>query len=292
MVKINKGWETLPIDEVESLASQQGSPGTSTHSTAQGHRNITTSPRAVIAGIQGNRNEARQMPQGGALLYGDSQPSRTYESFWAQQGQKNASSTGHPLLGPPLDINLVRQSSNNRRLQNSQYGKPPLLQAQRSDRSQNSQSSTGIPTPHTPSRSTLTDEMMKTPTQKSLQEQDAIETLLFMSSPGNSSNMGHAFLPAHGTASQLQSPLRTEFGAPLRGAQGRRVEFTGIESQEPSDDGGSRPSSSGTLGLRSGFRKLRDDEMNQLLDAVADPESSDEDIEIPLTPRRLAAGRV
>src|SRR5277367_3428414 len=47
LIKVNKGWEDLPINEVESRTSQAGSPTSST-STPQGRRTLITSPRTAI----------------------------------------------------------------------------------------------------------------------------------------------------------------------------------------------------------------------------------------------------
>lgn len=285
MMKVSKGWEALPIDEVESLASQQGSPGTSSHSNAQGLVNNVKSPRAVMATLQSQGIAPDLSLQNEISSYSDSQQ-RTYESFWARQGSKN----GGPSLAPPLDITAARHSANTRRLDSPHYGQTPALQSQHSDRSQNSQNSSYGQTPATPNRSALNENPLRTPTQKSLQEQDAIETLLFMSSPGHTANVGHTIHPATIAASQLQSPLRGEFGTSLRGAQGRKVEFAGISHAVGADTNSRR--SSITSRASGGFRRLGDEDMNRLLDVAREADSSDDEIELPSTPRRLATGRV
>jgi hypothetical protein len=118
----------------------------------------------------------------------------------------------------------------------------------------------------------------QTPTQKTIQEQDAIESLLFMSSPGNSGNMRHTF-PAQTHASPQTSPLRAEFGLQARGGQGRKVEFDAAA-------GGSTDSSeAGGAQYRSKIRrnavtrdKARADAMDQMLDEMGS--SSDEELDI------------
>jgi hypothetical protein len=116
--------------------------------------------------------------------------------------------------------------------------------------------------------------------QKSDQERDAIETLLFMSSPGNSNNMNHTF-PPPGRASSQQSPLRAEFGAPLGGGEGRGLDFGPTRSVETSQ--GRQPGHPAT-----GLAKSKTDLYDIMLDEQ-DTDSSDGEIEIPITPRRLAA---
>ncbi|KAI9741491.1 MAG: hypothetical protein M1818_004297 [Claussenomyces sp. TS43310] len=297
MVKVNNGWESLPIEEVESLASQAGSP-TSSSSTMHGRRHFYTSPRVEIANSQGLPEDPRHsnlMSLSASaidpVLYGDNRSSRTYESFWREQSHKQAAPSAdnnmsHRSLAPPADIRLAaRLDSNSFGTHTLKYSAPLNLRAA-FDLSKRSNGSNSDPTPHTPSRSQPTDDVLQTPTQKSIQEQDAIETLLFMSSPGNSS-MGQAFPQSQGQTSQVQSPLRTEFGAPLHVAPGRRIEFPEA-----------RKSRLATLNTSSRRRipmveagKLGEDEFDKLLDSMAD-ESSDEEIEIPMTPRRLATSNV
>lgn len=168
------------------------------------------------------------------------------------------------------------------------YAKPPVLQTT-TNLSQSSNGSDIQSTPLTPGRGHPTDAILQTPTQKSIQEQDAIETLLFMSSPGHSS-LGQAFPQPQGQTSQAQSPLRTEFGGPLRSAQSRRVEFS--ESQR-------LPPESPNPGRRrrplSGAGQLRDDEFHKMLDSMPDHDddsTDDDEIEIPITPKRFATSRV
>jgi hypothetical protein len=165
-----------------------------------------------------------------------------------------------------------------------------LIGRSTSDLSQNSQQPGSVVPPRTPNRTGHpVDLMLQTPNQKSIQERDAIETLLFMSSPGNSSTMGHSF-PTHGQASQQPSPLRAEFGAPLRGAQGRNVEFADGGVSKNSD---APPLTPGARRARLEKNcKLDNDDFEKFLDNIPDTESSDEDeIEI-ITPRWQAAGKV
>ena len=299
----------MPINEVESRTSQAGSPTSST-STVQGRRNVITSPRAAIASLQNNPRSASHYASVAPMSishtdntsYADNQPSRTYESFWREQSHRSGSVTTtvgltistNPSLAPPADItSAARQPSNPRRSETPRFSKPPTLLGQStSDLSRNRQLSVGAqsPTPRTPNRTSHpVDAMLHTTNQKSLQERDAIETLLFMSSPGNSGNMGHTF--PQGQTSQQPSPLRGEFGAPLAGAQGRNVDFTLVRSNVPSEAGSLTP-----IGRKeqssSAMHRTEDDAYDIMLDRMPDTDSSDDEIEIPITPRRLAASRV
>jgi hypothetical protein len=135
---------------------------------------------------------------------------------------------------------------------------------------------------------------MQTPTQKTLQEQDAIETLLFMSSPGNSGNMGHAFPPPKNQGSPQQSPLRTEFHV-QRGAQGRRVEFdtAASGSTRSSEMGGAEYITKMAGKLPESGRGRRPDAIDRLLDEMDDSSSDEEELVLNYTsPRRVTAGRV
>lgn len=165
--------------------------------------------------------------------------------------------------------------------------KPPIIQGHGSGSSYHN-------TPLTPNRNDFRETTLQTPTQKTLQEQDAIETLLFMSSPGNSGNMGHAFPPPRTMGSPQQSPLRTEFNV-LRGAQGRRVGFddTATSASATSSDTSARYRS------KRGTEKLsktrgKPDAIDRMLDEMSDSSSDDEDDPVLnyASPHRVAAGRV
>jgi hypothetical protein len=307
ITKVNKGWEDYSIDEVESRSSQAGSPSSST-TTLQGSRNLGMSPRDAIASLQGHSREISHIgnvailspPLNDPLLYGDGQSSRTYESFWREQSQKSISSNSfnhtskHPSLAPSADFtSAARRASHPRRTEASSFTKPPtILGKNTSDLSQSSQVSMGShsPTPRTPNRvSQAAEAILQSTNQKSLQERDAIETLLFMSSPGNSGNLKHTFSPP-GLGSQQPSPLRTEFGAPLRGAHGRNVEFAGVRSLVAGEAGSATPRGKGLHQGHTGLSKSGEDMYDRILDAP-DTDSSDDEIEIPITPRRLAASR-
>ena len=295
MVKVNNGWQSNSIDEVETLASQAGSPSSSV-STLPGRRNLLTSPRATIANIQGHShslsNSVTQALTGDFDLYSRTeQPSRTYESFWrdhsasAPSHRQAHASPPQPSrsLAPSADI---RPSPTSRRSHTPKFSKPPTMPGQGS-----TQDGAFTSMPRTPTmnrRVNLQDNTIgtQTPTQKTIQEQDAIETLLFMSSPGNSGNMGPAFQNRGQHGSPQQSPLRAEFnvhGTPRR-AQGRRVEFERAALSDSSES-----SEAGAVGKS----KSRSEAIDKFLEDLDDSSSEDGELVINYSsPRRVAAGRV
>ena len=193
-----------------------------------------------------------------------------------QQRQQGKLSVTPPpakiTLAPPPDIRPVPQS----RRSDPRSAKHPTLPS----------------APRTPSRpQELSEARLQTPSQKTIQEQDAIETLLFMSSPGNSGNMG----PAHqhhrvqaGSPPQA-SPLRAEFQhqhvTATPGSLGRKIAFQKVAE-------GFSPARRSTQGRTVVQRK---DAIDKLLDDMADNASSDEeDVLLYANPsrRRIATGRV
>ncbi|KAH7355152.1 hypothetical protein BKA65DRAFT_394361 [Rhexocercosporidium sp. MPI-PUGE-AT-0058] len=302
MVKVNNGWQSNSIDEVESLASQAGSPTSST-STLHGRRSLITSPRTAIATLQSyssNTSQAVQAPTSDFDLYprGD-QPSRTYESFWRDHSTPNyptqRQSSHAPVISPPASKSLgppadIRPTVSSRRSGTPKFSKPPTIPNHGSNSPYNTSA------PRTPLRTDFRDNtVIQTPVQKTIQEQDAIETLLFMSSPGNSGNMGHTFPPPRTQGSPQQSPLRTEFNSQARAIHPRRVEFetsAASVSAESSEGGAEYRSKMRSKGLSQS--KAKSEEMNRFLDEMRD-ESSSDDEEIILkysSPRRVTAGRV
>ena len=300
MVKVNNGWQSNSIDEVESLASQAGSPTSST-STLHGRRNLITSPRTSIANIQGQAggfspNSITQAPTQDFDLYSrNDPPSRTYESFWRDHSTSNplpAQRSSHALshklsLAPPADI---RPTPSSRRSHTPKSSRPPAMPGQASHSSLNTS------TPRTPNGGTeyMEAKSLQTPSQKTIQEQDAMEALLFMSSPGNSGSMGHAFPPpARSQMSPQQSPLRTEFNIqpPLnRGAQVRRVEF---EQAATSTSTGSSEAGDYAGKAKAVGRTRPSDAIDRLLDEMGDSSSDEEELLLNYSsPRRVAAGRV
>ena len=202
MVKVNNGWQSHSIDQVENLATHGTSPASST-STIHGRHSSSLSPRIPSHGSFHNRHQSQTSvsttgtaiaPTGRTLSVLDT------SSWSSQQSSRSAHSTPplpSPLatsrsgstapaksLAPPASIQPSRSSALSRRNSNPNYVPPALPTSSYSQGS-----------PHTPGDFGAADH--RTPTadaihfspHQNVREQDAIETLLFMSSPGNSSNM-------------------------------------------------------------------------------------------------------
>ncbi|KAH6889347.1 hypothetical protein B0T10DRAFT_51529 [Thelonectria olida] len=171
MVKVNKGWQDNSLEEVESLASHAASPTSST-STVHRRQGSSASPRLAVPSSSAPEPITRHRKS-------DSPP---------------RISSGKPMLAPPApiqpSISMPAPRSNARRNSNPHYT-PTLLSHSHSA----SPHTPGHPTMHGGSRTkSLVDPILFSP-QPNVREQDAIESLLFMSSPGNSANLKHAFSP-------------------------------------------------------------------------------------------------
>jgi hypothetical protein len=144
---------------------------------------------------------------------------------------------------------------------------------------------------------------VQTPSQKTIQEQDAIETLLFMSSPGNSGTMAHGG-PFGGPAprtnpllgSPQRSPLRAEFRVQDRRGGARRVDF-GKYASGMGESGAEAKRARAPSVAGGGLDESREGVIDRLLDRMSDAgrsssSSSDGDIEVPLSYEPRVAGRV
>ncbi|KAI8668005.1 hypothetical protein NCS55_00824400 [Fusarium keratoplasticum] len=318
MIKVNHGWQSNSLEEVETLASHAASPTSST-STVHRRQGSSASPRIRL-------NPA---PSSSAPLPYDSARQRR------KSNSPPRSSLPKPTLAPPaaiqpsLNTNVPR--SNPRR--NSNPHRTPTLLSHSHTASPHTPAQ--LPTLQTGSRSRTTGDPMLFSPHQNVREQDAIESLLFMSSPGNSANLKHAFSPTgspgpnlgaarplvrHALPSGPRKPLpssqrhaqptrrpgfdkspmppppgspmdldspQQSYGTPGRGTPRRRM------------NGGSSHLR-GALSLPSGLgggngtarKMLRDEDIERMLDqaaAEAADSSDDEEIQIP-PPRRGVAG--
>ncbi|TVY38378.1 hypothetical protein LOCC1_G006485 [Lachnellula occidentalis] len=282
MVKVNNGWQSNSIDEVESMASQAGSPTSST-STLHGRRNLITSPRAAIANIQGQTSSI------------SSKHTSLFGGITQQTCPLNA------ILHIPLpqllfpNLLLLRQTSDLHRDDPPQNPAGPPLYL---DKAQTPHYI--LPTQKTPNRGTHRENpTIQTPLQKTIQEQDAIETLMFMSSPGNSGNMKHNFPPPLPIkrGSPLRSPLRTEFNTQdRRKPQGRKVgfEIEATSGSTGSSEAGGAEYRSRTSRMKAPDAQGREEAIDRLLEASEESSSDEETLVLNyLSPRKtIAAGRI
>lgn len=253
MLKVNNGWQSHSIDEVESLASQ-ASPTSST-STIHGRHGASASPRMQFAGGRQSSNAVKS-PIGPAPPHG-----RTHDTFWGGNANtrphpSSASPPQVPTLAPPASIQPRQPGSiNSRRNSNPRYTPTYLSHSQASPHTpaqpSSQQSTPGtryIGTPHV-------DPILFSPPsssarEPSIKEREAMETLVFMSSPGNSANMKHTFpssiQPRNGTLNSAVGSQRTALptsrlgpgaesgnqrkslptGRPHGASQGKRVGFS------------------------------------------------------------------
>lgn len=295
MVKVQNGWQAHSFDELESF-SQQASPISAVsemrRSFESSRSNVTDVhiDRAAFANSSqrttatpDNSQSTPQTCSGASTLdYSSSQildsahptpnsmAGPTYESFWKEHSTSNALKhaqtrsppLGGPSLAPPVDIlPRSRRRSNSLRMQhlsvdNRNYGHHDS----NDNMTRASDLVTGLTTP--PKRSAT----LRTPSQKAAMEQDAVETLLFMSSPGNSR---HQSQPR-----SLGMPLRNSF-LPLE----KRVGFADDSWGDNGSDEDRRPIR--PFQAHRGFLKpkgaVSGDDVDRLLDEMPDKDSSSED---------------
>ncbi|KAJ0349818.1 hypothetical protein COL154_005900 [Colletotrichum chrysophilum] len=191
MHKVNHGWQSRSIDEVEYMVSQAASP-TSSNSTLHGRQESSASPRA---------NMARYAPASAATTASSGPSPATYESFWKEGQRSNHTSASPPApvqngptLAPPAPIQPARSmaSQNPRRNSNPRYTPTLLSHSHSASPHTPGQQNLGATPNQRLGRTPLIDPILFSPHQN-VREQDAIESLIFMSSPGNSANMKHNY---------------------------------------------------------------------------------------------------
>ncbi|KAI1775843.1 hypothetical protein F4818DRAFT_389614 [Hypoxylon cercidicola] len=209
MVKVNNGWQGHSIDEVESLASQAASPTSST-STLHGRHGASASPRVPIAPT---RHKASSNATSPTMQY---PYGRSYES-WRDGNMKPSSTLTSPIsqvptLAPPAPIQPRQPGqAHARRSSNARFA-PAYL-------SNSHHASPHTPAQPSPLQTTPGQGLTRTPNvdpilfspHQNVREQEALETLMFMSSPGNSANVKHAFpssLPSSQQSQLVQQPLQ------------------------------------------------------------------------------------
>ena len=189
MVKVNNGWQSHSIDQVETLASSQGASPTSSTSTLHLRNDSSASPQPSGTSIRSSNSTPaaglhHQFPSASWL---SPQP--------PSYGSPSSPVKQVPGLAPPVSIQPSRPIAHPRR--NSVPRQTPAFLSQ----SQNASPSVAPHTPGQPSpystshrgaRTPVVDPILFSPHQN-VREQDAIESLLFMSSPGNSANLKHVF---------------------------------------------------------------------------------------------------
>jgi hypothetical protein len=185
MVKVQNGWQTRSLDEVESLASQ--SPRSTVSGFQHFHDHPVLSPRTVMS----------------RKYHRESSESESSDSTVALENRGLVNMAASPqvpilrALAPPVDIvpGSRRRPTPNAAYHavNGAHGQSRTLHTARPPTSQ------------------------RTPSQNAAMEADAVETLLFMASPNNSgyNPPSHASQESSLRTAQMfssqTSPLRTQF---------------------------------------------------------------------------------
>lgn len=278
MVKVQNGWQSHNISELESITSNQTSPVSAVSDVHWPYERRLQFKSAADAstfmqlseGAAADPIYARLSPRNSAInvqcisehrQHAEFDPSSraikvgaAYESFWRDHEASGVSrptetlSVG-PSLAPPADI-VARAP---RRSDATKKQPPPL-------RTNNLGTALTPVTPHARRQSKI-----RTPSQQAEVEKDAVETLLFMSSPGNSGK----YPPGTLARTSMRNHVERQDG------QTDSRSFPG-----PNQDRGrqEKPGIPHFQHLRSPTRKrpLSDAEMDRILDEMPDTSSSDD----------------
>lgn len=182
MIKVNNGWESRNINQVENLASRGGSPASS-NSTIPGAPRSSASPR-----IQTSHAPTPLTPHAAPLpIPVPENTSRGAPTSPASQSA-NLQPLDVPSLGPPVSIQPHPIEGNPRRNPNPKHTPnfPPPQPHHASPRTPSLASLNLSPGPK--GLQAAEDPMVVSPTHNN-REKDAMEALLSMSSPGNSANL-------------------------------------------------------------------------------------------------------
>ncbi|KAK5130105.1 hypothetical protein LTR16_001742 [Cryomyces antarcticus] len=302
MVKVQNGWENRSLKELEDYASRNTLPGAS-NATINGSAYRPPSPNSTVGrtplyrGLSDDSDQYatsshdQMSPTGTSRTNAHahdksmSPPSKrrsgTYASFWASQDSNAASrllklqsaDTAAPIapsLAPAANIIPSRSS----RHSNSTHA-PPMLSSIKATAS----ASSHLPfaAPQTPGRPSI----LRGPTATAQAEQDAVESLLFMSSPKNSGHFPHTSQ----TSTALPSPLRTDFPTPKRVVFESRDARPGTASSSGGGGGGgggrSDLSDAGYQTQKESARRSkpggRNEEIERILDEVESSSGDEED---------------
>lgn len=234
MVKVQNGWEKQSLEELEDQTSQRGSP-ISAPARTEGSRSTFDSPRALGRGrrpsaVSDNSDQVMLSPAQSTpsdvsrsvaatpsctlhLYLVEESITDAYTAFWRSVPPKlqapafinptpNRGLSNGPVLAPAAEI-----GSRRKRRSSASFAPPALL----SSNQRKYYSDLGS-TPRTPTTTTTTPQagILRMPSQQA--EKDAVDTLLFMSSPNNSGRVPHTSADTQ----VLPSPLRSEIPGPRR----------------------------------------------------------------------------
>ncbi|KAL9125907.1 MAG: hypothetical protein Q9217_004954, partial [Psora testacea] len=248
MIKVQHGWQDHTISELEKMTSQQGSPVSATSDRRGDDIRFAHSP--VPSTPKPNFHPLHTTGEHSASTA--SSQASTYEAFWREHSSNttsrlplaHANPTSGPTLAPPVDILPRNRHPETVNRQPTRLHTKNLPQA----------------TPNTPSTpQTRPAAGVRTPSQQAAVEKVAVESLLFMSSPGNS-----GYYPRNPlVAPSSRTTALPESGTPT----GNRARYNPRIDTNVTDSTIS-PSSINPLSER---------DIDRLLDEMPDDSSDDED---------------
>ena len=284
MVKVQNGWQSRNINELENKSSHEISPISAISSQRRGyepslvdaiqtvHYTSPQSPKRVsmanksddvfsqtpriypdqVGGWSQNEDIERSLPK--------SQLRATYESFWrehegvstSQQFKARSLPIERPALAPPIDLIPRDDHRSGRQL--------PLMHSQGPYSEEKHRNHMLLDIPITPPPPKASE--MRTQSQQAAFEKDAVESLLFMSSPGNS-----GFHPLY----TLPCTLLRNKSAPHASQTDYAIP---LERNEERDQG----SSVRMIRTTSQPQLLSEADIDKLLDEMPETSSSDEDV--------------
>lgn len=250
LVKVQHGWETRSLGEVEVLAEQQKvrSPATRpSHALATGSSQAgMASLSRESSGLSDTRSLRSSQPsdqevRSFSYLAPEAAPppsrprTQTYEAFWrdhdstsravsqileaqrtvaasTRPGLGSASPAGPARLAPsaPIVSSAAARHPRRRKAADSSAAYPPALPEIRTTNGMRNASAVSsavsttfpaTPPPRSSASSRATEQLRtpgpRTPSEKAAMEQDAVETLLFMSSPAHSHHSKRPIAPNH-----------------------------------------------------------------------------------------------
>jgi hypothetical protein len=207
MVKVQNGWESHSIEQLETLPTRLSEPSTPITQNSYNHRPGTSgSRRHSIYSESSERYIHSPGSQTSPRMLPPYVSSGISNSHWQHSSVHQNASNHRPSNGPTLAPAAPISSSRPGRRSLSSRAPPNLITARMP------YATSGQPT--TPTSTPVRQGILRMPSGQA--EKDALETLLFMSSPNNSSNAKFA------SGAADPSPLRSEFSP-----QVKRVIFEG-----------------------------------------------------------------
>lgn len=264
MIKVNHGWQAHSIDEVESMASQAASPTSSSSTAPRRHSASPALPQfpRPTNGTHATPPASHSQSQPHSQPHSLSQSPRDYPS--PNPATKRAALAPpapiQPGLGPPPYDGRP-----------SRPGYTPTLL-----------SHSHTASPYTPALGLVPDPIILSPHHQAVRDQDAIEALMAMSSPGNHTRLVSASPrgPPSSAPARTRQPLPTS--QPRKGLPGSRprAESAGDYSPQRAPRRRVAPlrsSLSMSAALGAGVRRrLRDEEIERMLERAGEESSEDE----------------